>query len=484
MVTGDNVLTAISVARQCQIINQYHKIFLADVSEDQQAEGLIWTDFKFSDQKMTESLEITHDTSDKNNSTVISFNEGDSDSLFSNLNDQDDYCIAITGKAFSKIIHEVEVNSNPKYQQIFKKMLSKCAVYARMHPDEKALMIKHLMTHQKNTVGMCGDGANDVGALKTANVGVSLSEAEASIAAPFTSKIQDISCIPRLLMEGRSALATSYQAFKYMALYSVIQSTSVTILYYHLIEFTNTHYYHIDMGLILPLCATMALSGTYEHLTKFIPTGRLISVEILTSVIGQAIIQAVGQIYAFTLMKNEPTFDPFTAGFQNQQPGYENTTLYLVSLYQYLTVALVFLVGRPFRKPFYTNFWFTLSFICLLCINLLMTFNPLGWNFIFFQGQSDIDNDIAKYRAESPKISADWRMKIFLLALANSFITIFWERIVVKITATQWKQYRTNRDKQNRVSVSARKVYFNPETQNTRKSVTEMSLRTDQTVVL
>jgi len=79
-------------------------------------------------------------------------------------------------------------------------MLSKCAVYARMHPDEKALMIKHLMTHQKNTVGMCGDGANDVGALKTANVGVSLSEAEASIAAPFTSKIQDISCIPRLLM--------------------------------------------------------------------------------------------------------------------------------------------------------------------------------------------------------------------------------------------------------------------------------------------
>ena len=97
MVTGDNVLTAISVARQCQIINQYHKIFLADVSEDQQAEGLIWTDFKFSDQKMTESLEITHDTSDKNNSTVISFNEGDSDSLFSNLNDQDDYCIAITG---------------------------------------------------------------------------------------------------------------------------------------------------------------------------------------------------------------------------------------------------------------------------------------------------------------------------------------------------------------------------------------------------
>jgi len=78
-------------------------------------------------------------------------------------------------------------------------LLKKCVICARMHPDEKALMIKHLMAEKGNVVGMCGDGANDIGALKTANVGVSLSQAEASIAAPFTSNIQDISCIPTLL---------------------------------------------------------------------------------------------------------------------------------------------------------------------------------------------------------------------------------------------------------------------------------------------
>ena len=53
---------------------------------------------------------------------------------------------------------------------------------------------------------MCGDGANDCNALKTADMGISLSEAEASIAAPFTSQIQDISCVVTLLREGRCAL--------------------------------------------------------------------------------------------------------------------------------------------------------------------------------------------------------------------------------------------------------------------------------------
>ena len=57
---------------------------------------------------------------------------------------------------------------------------------------------------------MCGDGANDCTALKYADTGISLSESEASVAAPFTSKIPDISCIPVLLKEGRSSLATSF----------------------------------------------------------------------------------------------------------------------------------------------------------------------------------------------------------------------------------------------------------------------------------
>lgn len=56
-----------------------------------------------------------------------------------------------------------------------------------MAPDDKELLVNSLREVKEEQIGMCGDGANDCGALKAADVGISLSEAEASIAAPFTS---------------------------------------------------------------------------------------------------------------------------------------------------------------------------------------------------------------------------------------------------------------------------------------------------------
>lgn len=116
-----------------------------------------------------------------------------------------------------------------------------------MSPDEKHELVEKLQSLDY-CCGFCGDGANDCGALKAADVGISLSEAEASVAAPFTSRRFEISCVPALIKyvclfsrlqyiwlmvsrEGRAALVTSFCCFKYMSLYSAIQFSSVSFLY-------------------------------------------------------------------------------------------------------------------------------------------------------------------------------------------------------------------------------------------------------------
>ena len=104
-----------------------------------------------------------------------------------------------------------------------------CKIYARMSPEQKSLLIQSYK-NEKLTVLMCGDGANDCSALRNADIGVSLSPEEASIAAPFTSNISNISCLEKLLREGKSSLITSIQTFKYMMVYSLIQFIAITLL--------------------------------------------------------------------------------------------------------------------------------------------------------------------------------------------------------------------------------------------------------------
>ena len=80
-------------------------------------------------------------------------------------------------------------------------------VLARMKPENKAQFIEDLSDVGYITA-MVGDGSNDCNALKRAHVGISLSELEASVASPFTSQNPDISCVEKLIREGRCSLVT------------------------------------------------------------------------------------------------------------------------------------------------------------------------------------------------------------------------------------------------------------------------------------
>ena len=82
-----------------------------------------------------------------------------------------------------------------------------------------------------------GDGGNDCGALKAAHVGIALSDAEASVVAPFTSLDKTISSVTEVLREGRCALASALASYKFMIMvsyYTCLHGLSLNLLF-------NTH---------------------------------------------------------------------------------------------------------------------------------------------------------------------------------------------------------------------------------------------------
>lgn len=127
------------------------------------------------------------------------------------------YCVAVTGDVFrwmvdygnEDVLKRVScfyasqlllfVSDDVCEQQI----LVSGKVFARMSPDEKHELVEKLQSIDY-CCGFCGDGANDCGALKAADVGISLSDAEASVAAPFTSRLFEISCVPKLIRYARN----------------------------------------------------------------------------------------------------------------------------------------------------------------------------------------------------------------------------------------------------------------------------------------
>ena len=290
MCTGDNILTAISVARECNLLDRSAHCFVPHfVKGDRLDPGarLVWESVDNSIHQLDEDTLMP----------MLPSAEMESSAPYDAIGLQN-YSLAVTGDVFRWII---DFGS----RDVMERMLVKGQVFARMSPDEKNELVEKLQSIGY-CCGFCGDGANDCGALKAADVGVSLSEAEASVAAPFTSRVFDISCVPELIREGRTALVTSFCCFKYMSLYSAIQFTSTSFLYASASNLGDFQFLFIDLALILPIAIFMGWTGAYPTLSRKRPTASLMSRKVLTPLLGQIILCVIAQATAFGLVQKQP----------------------------------------------------------------------------------------------------------------------------------------------------------------------------------
>lgn len=340
MCTGDNILTAISVARECSVIDRnahcFVPHFLTGDKADPRAQ-LVWESVDNNIHQLDEHTLLPAPLpADMDNSTPY-------DTM-----GQVDYSLAVSGDVFRWIV-------DFGTKEILQRMLVKGQVFARMSPDEKHELVEKLQSIDY-CCGFCGDGANDCGALKAADVGISLSEAEASVAAPFTSHVFDISCVPKLIREGRAALVTSFCCFKYMSLYSAIQFTSVSFLYASASNLGDFQFLFIDLALILPIAIFMGWTGAYPTLSRKRPTASLVSRKVLTPLLGQIVLCILVQLVAFETVQKQPWYQPPELDRQHSNiDNSQNTALFLVSCYQYILSAVVLSIGPPFRESMTSN---------------------------------------------------------------------------------------------------------------------------------
>lgn len=419
MVTGDNMLTAISVARDCGMVRAYERVIIADAAppKDFHPASITW--------HYTENPTQT----DKDTQTVeINLEDGVYDGHVAQQ--EQSYHFAVTGKAFAVITEH--------FPQLVQKLVLRATVFARMAPDQKTQLVEVLQSIDY-TVGMCGDGANDCGALKRAHSGISLSELEASVASPFTSTTSNISCVPNLIREGRAALITSFCVFKFMALYSIIQYLSVTLLYSILSNLGDFQFLFIDIAIILIIAFTMSLNPSWKELVWRRPPSSLISGPLLCSVLTQILTCLVFQVLAFLLVRQQSWYETWTpqsdacngSSFSlSHNPNvtsphdhkniknYENTTLFYVSSFQYLAVAIVFSKGKPFRQPSYKNWPFMLSCIGLYTFLLLIMLYPVP----------AIDSFL-----EIVCVPHDWRVTLVIIVAVNAAVSFMLEILILDI---------------------------------------------------
>lgn len=140
MITGDNPLTACHVGQVLQFTDKHRKTLIFDVADDV-------NDNKWRSVDGTEALPLVPENKQK----MRVFLGG--------------YELCLTGHGFDYLAN----NEN----NFLKQIIANVRIFARMSPKQKEHVVNMLKSLGYTTL-MCGDGTNDVGALKHSNVGVAL----------------------------------------------------------------------------------------------------------------------------------------------------------------------------------------------------------------------------------------------------------------------------------------------------------------------
>uniref|UniRef100_A0A8C8VWN0 Cation-transporting ATPase n=1 Tax=Peromyscus maniculatus bairdii TaxID=230844 RepID=A0A8C8VWN0_PERMB len=418
MITGDNLQTAITVAKNSEMIPMGSQVIIIEANEpgDLLPASVTW------------QLVGTQEPGSAKKETYIDIGN-------SSAPGGKGYHFAMSGKSYQVLFQH--------FYSMLPKILVNGTIFARMSPGQKSSLVEEFQK-LNYYVGMCGDGANDCGALKMAHAGISLSEQEASVASPFTSKTANIECVPHLIREGRAALVSSFGVFKYLTMYGIIQFIGTSLLYWQLQIFGNYQYLLQDVAITLMVSLTMSINHAYPKLAPYRPAGQLLSPQLLLSVFLNSCFTCIVLVSAFLSVKQQPWYCEvyrYSECFLTNQSNFstnmslernwtgnatlipasvlsfESTTMWPIVTFNCISAAFIFSKGKPFREPIYTNYLFSLLLTAAVGLTIFILFSD-------FQ-------DLYRVMEFIPTITS-WRVSILVAAFVQFCVIFFVEDAILQ----------------------------------------------------
>lgn len=357
--TGDNALTGAAIGRRCGLIRPEEQVILGDL--DAKGDSFVW-------KTIPEKTTLEHADVIEN---------------YSNAE------LVVTKTAFRKLLDSGELAA---------KLLGRVRVYARMKPDDKVAVVN---VHQEQglVVGMVGDGGNDCGAMRAAHVGLALSEAEASIVAPFSSGAgygtdeKSLMAAPHLIRYGRATLQNNSATFLFFVVYGLTLPSSkcVPLLLFNA-NMAEWDWLFIDILLGVGFVMLMTYCWPSDKLAPIRPTGALLEARTLSSVFLHVGIFFIFYVLCLHLLWEQDFYVAYNTQdlqipaheWPKKGDNFDCAVTFLVLATQLVTGGYAACLGAEHRQNILRNWKLTLAYVsCMVLFMCLVIGGPTNLHCIF-----------------------------------------------------------------------------------------------------
>lgn len=371
MCTGDNQLTGAAIAKRCSMMGD-GAIIIGDAPDPKQ--DILWTSWP-------DNVMVPW-------STVKAASDSDVD-------------LALTRPAFKRLMASGEMES----------LLTKTRVYARMKPDDKIAVIN---LHQDRgwVTGMVGDGGNDCGALRAAHVGLALSDAEASIVAPFSSGAEygtgskSLKALGHLMRYGRATLATNTGTYMYFMVYAVlVPFVKLVLLFMGNMIISEWAWLYTDIFVGSLMVALMTLAWPSSKLAERRPTSALLNTRTVSTVLMPVGVFAIFLAISLYMLTKQAFYTPFEAltiqvpahEWQKKGDNFESAVGFLLLALQLPTACFIYTYGQEHRRPVCYNISLFVVYIAFLALVFVLLWGGPGELHCTFRVNCDTASSMKMY---------------------------------------------------------------------------------------